>query len=67
MVDGTTEGRIASIHRQWELIEDNFTNIDTNGYPNPKIKKPTVESGHIECFHNKLLIYGNALEILDNP
>lgn len=68
MVDGSTEGRIAAIHRQWEFIELNFSNIDpSNGYPNPKIKKQPVESGHIESFSNKLLIYGNALEILENP
>jgi hypothetical protein len=68
--DISPEGLLKVISQEWTNEMDRIRSLGLNGYKRRKESRSEwlVQSGHAEIEgDNKLFIYGNALEVLNNP
>ena len=68
--DISPEGLLQVISQEWSNEMERIKNLGLNGYKRRKESRSEclVQSGHAEIEgDNKLFIYGNALEVLNNP
>lgn len=59
---------IETISKEWNLEYQYIIDNGFNGYNNKKLKESKIISGHaeLENGNNKLILYGNSLEVLDH-
>ena len=68
--DISPEGLLQVISQEWQNEMERIRGLGLNGYKRRKESRSEclVQSGHAEIEgDNKLFIYGNALEVLNNP
>ena len=68
--DISPEGLLQVISQEWSNEMERIRGLGLNGYKRRKESRSEclVQSGHAEIEgDNKLFIYGNALEVLNNP